>query len=358
MITSETLVGIPLGDVTPSTSEAAAMVTALEQTYAVSDSNVDVTVTLKQKLSVDAAVLTSLGATTQCTVLIDALGATSLGATCVATAGATYTTFALAYPITGPGIVTTTVNAKTAAIKSQVGAATFPAEMSTAAASYRRRRLADMTISDVQTPVTEVEAEVSIVASVAAADSGASAALAALVATTASTVAGVDTSTVSTALAATGVSGLNVQDAVVSTIVNNAPPSSPQPVSPPATPPPPPSPPLSPVVVASPPPAASPPPPSPAVVASPPPAAASPPPATASPAGPPPAAPATSDDSSSDSPIGIIAGAGGGGLAFVLIVAAAVWYTQCRGGDKKGANDNYAKNNNQDANPDLPSQNV
>ena len=233
MLTSETIVDIPLGDVTPTSTQADAMVTALETQYAVSGAAV--TVTLKQKLSVDAAVSTSLDATTQCTILIDVLTATSLGATCVATAGATYTTFELTYPITGTGVDTTAVNSKTAAIEAQVVAAAFPGEMSSAAASYRRRRLADLTVSDVQTPVAALEAEVSIVAS--AADSST---LATITSASEIVVNDNDVAAIGAALAGTGVSGLNVQDPVISTILTNAPPSPPPLPSPP---PPPPSPP-------------------------------------------------------------------------------------------------------------------
>ena len=268
MVIAETTAAISLGDASVTDAASAAIIDALASQYNTSTmaaAGAAVAVTLYQALSLTVTLESDMSDGQLCTVLTAALTLDAFDHSCVASSEDGGTTFVLEIPLEGH---LAAVNAKTAKMRAFISddSERLPDAMITAASSVRRRRLAALTVSAVEPPVTSLGALVTIVVQQLAAEAGSFAAVTESQEEVAAAASNVDAAriseSVSKALTDSGVvvDGLAVAEPTVTVALTNAPPALPPPASPPARPAPPaPPPPASPPSPLPPPPPLRPP---------------------------------------------------------------------------------------------------
>ena len=268
MVIAETTAAISLGDASVTDAASAAIIDALASQYNTSTmaaAGAAVAVTLYQALSLTVTLESDMSDGQLCTVLTAALTLDAFDHSCVASSEDGGTTFVLEIPLEGH---LAAVNAKTAEMRAFISddSQRLPDAMITAASSVRRRRLAALTVSAVEPPVTSLGALVTIVVQQLAAQAGSFAAVTESQEEVAAAASNVDAAriseSVSKALTDSGVvvDGLAVAEPTVTVALTNAPPALPPPASPPARPTPPaPPPPASPPSPLPPPPPLRPP---------------------------------------------------------------------------------------------------
>ena len=268
MVIAETTAAISLGDASVTDAASAAIIDALASQYNTSTmaaAGAAVAVTLYQALSLTVTLESDMSDGQLCTVLTAALTLDAFDHSCVASSEDGGTTFVLEIPLEGH---LAAVNAKTAEMRAFISddSERLPDAMITAASSVRRRRLAALTVSAVEPPVTSLGALVTIVVQQLAAQAGSFAAVTESQEEVAAAASNVDAAriseSVSKALTDSGVvvDGLAVAEPTVTVALTNAPPALPPPASPPARPAPPaPPPPASPPSPLPPPPPLRPP---------------------------------------------------------------------------------------------------
>ena len=245
MIVAETTATISLGDASVTNDASAAIIDALASQYntpAVARMGAAVSVTLYQAISVTITLESDMSDEQLCKVLTAALTLDAFDHTCVATSGGSGTVFRLECPLENN---LAAVNAKTAEMRAFISddAEPLPAAMVAAASSMRRRQLASLSVSAVDSPTTSLGALVTIVVQQLAAEASAYAAIAESQKEVMAATGHVDAASISNALAASdalaAVAGLAVAEPAVAVAYTNAPPSVPPPDSPPVPPAPP-----------------------------------------------------------------------------------------------------------------------
>ena len=245
MIVAETTATISLGDASVTNDASAAIIDALASQYntpAVARMGAAVSVTLYQAISVTITLESDMSDEQLCKVLTAALTLDAFDHTCVATSGGSGTVFRLECPLENN---LAAVNAKTAEMRAFISddAEPLPAAMVAAASSMRRRQLASLSVSAVDSPTTSLGALVTIVVQQLAAEASAYAAVAESQKEVMAATGQVDAASISNALAASdalaAVAGLAVAEPTMAVAYTNAPPSVPPPDSPPVPPAPP-----------------------------------------------------------------------------------------------------------------------
>ena len=156
MIVSATTATISLGDASVTNDASAAIIDALVSQYntpAVARMGAAVSVMLYQALSVTITLESDMSDEQLCTVLTAALTLDAFDHSCVASSEDGGTTFVLEIPLEGH---LAAVNNKTAEMRAFISddSERLPDAMVAAASSVRRRRLAALTVSAVEPPVT------------------------------------------------------------------------------------------------------------------------------------------------------------------------------------------------------------
>ena len=242
MVAASTIASFSLGNATVANDEASeslkGVLASLYNTSAIVSTGAVVTVTLHQDIDVAMSLVSDLSNEQLCHVVLTALTLRTFATCHVSTSTGGTTTFTLSYPLEGN---LTAINTKTNELRGMISdpSEPLPAAMVAVATALNRRdrRLATLSVSRIETPVTKLSAQVTLVVQQLASKAGAYVAVIEQQEAVMAAASSVTTNGITAALAASGAT--LVEQPIVTVLLSNAPPSMPPPAFPPVPPAPP-----------------------------------------------------------------------------------------------------------------------